>query len=83
MTVLKTANAFNWKRYTDEDLVRRGGKPLLPKTDYQRSAASTKAVERIRETNPTYGTLGISGKTAELIALRPKNFTIYSKAGKP
>lgn len=74
------ANAFDYMRYTEEDKERRGGKPLLSPSDYNRSAASTKAVERIRESNPTYGTLGMSGKTAEMIALRPKTFTIYSKA---
>ena len=81
MKKLKPVNAFNWKQYTDEDLIRRGNKPLLPISDYKRSTASTRAVERIRETNPTYGTLGISAKTASLIAMKPKTFTIYSKAG--
>jgi hypothetical protein len=41
---------------------------------------STKTVERVRETNPNYGTVPFTTKTEALIALKPKQFTIYSKA---
>jgi hypothetical protein len=75
------ANAFEWKRYVVEEAVRRGEKPAINE-DYKRSVAATKAVEKKRLTDPTYGTLGMSGKTAEMIALKPKTFTIYSRARK-
>ncbi len=81
MTELKPANAFEWKRYTDEEREREGGKPHLANTDYKRSTAATKAIERLREGNPTYGTIGISAKTHAMLEMRPRNFTIYSKAG--
>jgi len=74
------ANAFEYMRFTEEEKERRGGQPLLPPGDYKRSEAASKAVEKKRETDPHYGTLGISSKTAAVIAMKPKSFTIYSKA---
>jgi hypothetical protein len=76
------ANAFEYMRFTEEEKERRGGKPLLPPGDYKRSEAASKAVEKKRETDPHYGTLGISSKTAAVIAMKPKTFTIYSKVKK-
>ena len=81
MKQLKPANAFEWKRYNEEERVRTGAKPQLANTDFKRSAASTKAIERLREGNPTYGTIGISAKTSLMISLKPKEFNVYSKAG--
>jgi hypothetical protein len=81
MKQLKPANAFEWQRFTDEERERAGGKVQLANTDYKRSTAATKAIERLREGNPTYGTIGISAKTQAMLDMRPKNFTIYSKAG--
>ena len=81
MTTPKPANAFQWQRYTDEEREREGGKPQLANTDYKRSTAATKAIERLREGNPTYGTIGISAKTHTMLDMRPKIFTVYSKAG--
>ena len=74
------ANAFEWKRFTEEEKERRGGQPLLPPGDYKRSTASTKMIEKRRETEPQFGTLGISSKTEAVIAMKPKTFNIYSKA---
>jgi hypothetical protein len=77
------ANAFEWKRFVVEEAERRGDKPSqldAGTTSRERSVASTKAVERLRETKPKYGTVGIGKKTAEMIELKPKNFSIYSKA---
>lgn len=74
------ANAFEWKRYVAEEAIRRGEKPTPYNTDYKRSTASTRAIERKRESNPTYGTVSVSAKTELMIALKPKNFTIYSRA---
>jgi hypothetical protein len=34
----------------------------------------------VRETNPNYGTVPFTNKTEALIALKPKQFTVYSKA---
>jgi hypothetical protein len=67
-------------RFTEEEKERRGGQPLLSPGDYKRSTASTKMIEKKRETEPQFGTLGISSKTAAVIAMKPKTFTIYSKA---
>jgi hypothetical protein len=74
------ANPFEWMRFTEEEKERRGGQPLLSASDYKRSTASTKMIEKKRETEPQFGTLGISNKTAAVIAMKPKSFTIYSKA---
>jgi len=65
------ANAFEWMRFTEEEKARRGGKSLLPNSDYIRSEAATKAVDKKRETNPTYGTLP---------SLKPREFLVYNKA---
>jgi hypothetical protein len=77
------ANAFEWRRFVVEEAERRGDKPSqldAGTTSRERSVASTKAVERLRETKPKYGTIGMSKKTAEMLELKPKNFSIYSKA---
>lgn len=74
------ANAFEWKRYVVEEAIRRGEKPTPYNASYERSTSSTKAVERVRERDPLYGTLAFTNKTAALIALKPKLFTIYSRA---
>lgn len=68
---LPPANAFEWMRFTEEEKERRGGKSLLPNSDYVRSEAATKAVDKKRETDPTYGTLP---------SLKPREFTVYNKA---
>ena len=80
LTPKPPASPFEWKRFTDEEKERRGGQPLLSPGDYKRSTASTKMIEKKRETEPQFGTLGISSKTAAVIAMKPKTFTIYSKA---
>jgi len=77
------ANAFEWQRFVVEEAIRRGDKPSkldAGNTSRKRSIASTQAIERVRETLPTYGTVGMSKKTAEMIELKPKQFTVYSKA---
>ena len=72
-------NAFNWKQYTDEERVKRGETLNANDTSLKRSMASTKAIERIRENVPTYGTLPISGKTAVMLAQKPKQFKIHKQ----
>ena len=74
------ANAFEWKRFVVEEASRRGDKPVTQDMTYKRSTMSTKTVERVRETNPSYGTVPFTTKTEALIAMKPKQFTIYSKA---
>ena len=76
------ANAFEWRRYVVEEAIRRGDKPAKDpgSTSRKRSIATTKSLERIRETQPNYGTLNFSKKTAAMIAMKPKTFTIYSRA---
>ena len=72
-------NAFNWKQYTDEERLKRGEKINANNTALKRSLASSKAVERIREDAPNYGTLEISGKTASLLKQKPKQFKIHKQ----
>ena len=71
LTPKPPANAFEWKRFTEEEKERRGGKSLLPHSDYVRSSAATKAVDKKRETDSTYGTMP---------SLKPRGFTVYNKA---
>ena len=70
-------NAFNWQQYTDEERIKRGETKNENNTARKRSLASSKAVERIREDVPNYGTLEISGKTAALLKQKPKQFKIH------
>ena len=70
-------NAFNWKQYTDEERAKRGETRNDNNTARKRSMASTKAIERIREDTPNYGTLAISGRTAAMLAQKPKQFKIH------
>jgi hypothetical protein len=72
-------NAFNWKQYTDEERAKRGEKLNANNTALKRSMASSKAIERIREDTPNYGTLEISGKTAALLKQKPKQFKIHKQ----
>jgi hypothetical protein len=76
------ANAFEWKRYVVEEAIRRGDKPSTYDTSYERSTMSTKTIERVRDTTPGYGTMAFTSKTEAMIALKPKQFTIYSRAQK-
>jgi hypothetical protein len=72
-------NAFNWKQYTDEERAKRGETLNANNTALKRSLASSKAVERIREDTPKYGTLAISGKTAAMLAQKPNQFKIHKQ----
>lgn len=72
-------NAFNWKQYTDEERAKRGEKLDANNTARKRSLASSRAIERIREDAPNYGTLEISGKTASLLKQKPKQFKIHKQ----
>jgi hypothetical protein len=74
------ANAFEWKRYVVEEAIRRGEKPKPYDASYERSTSSTKAVEKVRERDPLYGTLAFTNKAEAMIALKPKQFTVYSRA---
>tara|TARA_R110000822_G_scaffold17335_2_gene58467 strand:- start:677 stop:889 length:213 start_codon:yes stop_codon:yes gene_type:complete len=51
------ANAFDWKRYVVEESIRRGDKQPDAYTTLRRSAAASKGVDKIRETNPLHGVL--------------------------
>ena len=76
------ANAFEWKRYVVEESIRRGDKQPDPNTTLRRSHAASKAVEKIRETNPMHGIMvGLSEKASAKI-MKQKNFTVYSKVCK-
>ena len=77
---LPPANAFEWQRFTDEERIRRGELPPSSNTEHKRRVTATKLVERKRVDDPTYGTIGISSKTEAMIAMKPRTFTVYSKA---
>lgn len=81
-TTTKPANAFDWKRFTDEERERRGEKRNENNTSRKRSIASTKAIERKRDDDPSVLKIGINTKTAAMIAMKPKTFNVYSAAGK-
>ncbi len=81
-TTTKPANAFDWKRFTDEERERRGEKRDENNTSRKRSIASTKAIERKRDDDPSVLKIGINTKTAAMIAMKPKTFNVYSAAGK-
>lgn len=56
-------SAFHWKQYTDEEIARRGD----PFKDIKRNAAisanMTEGLNKIREKNPSHGTIfGITEK---------------------
>ena len=76
------ANAFEWKRFVVEEAARRGDKSVLNanETSRRRSAASSKAVEKIRETKPTHGIMIGLNKKSNSIDLQPKTFIVYNKA---
>ena len=78
----KAANAFEWQKYVAEEDQRRSGRSLAADgvTSRKRSISSTKAIERIRTTEPAYGTVGINTKTSLMIELKPKTFNVYSQA---
>jgi hypothetical protein len=76
------ANAFEWRRYVVEESVRRGDKQPDPNTALRRSKASSRAVEKIRETNPMHGImLGLNKKNTS-IDLKPREFVVYNKVKK-
>jgi len=72
-------NAFNWKQYTDEERAARNETRNENNTARKRSLASSKAIERIRQDTPNYGTLAISGKTASMLAQKPKQFKVHKQ----
>jgi hypothetical protein len=80
--IKQPANAFEWRRYVVEEAVRRGDKIATNENEMsrRRSAASSKSVEKIRETKPMHGIMaGLSEKASAKI-MQQKSFTVYSKA---
>jgi hypothetical protein len=60
---MSVVSAFNWKEYTDQEIARRGD----PFKDIKRNAAisanMTEGLNKIREKNPSHGTIfGITEK---------------------
>lgn len=78
------ANAFEWRRYVVEESVRRGDKTKLNanETSRRRSKAASKAVEKIRETNPMHGIIVGLNKKNTSIDMQPREFVVYSKTRK-
>jgi hypothetical protein len=76
------ANAFEWRRYVVEEAIRRGDKQPDPNTTLRRSNAASKAVEKIRETNPMHGIMMGLNKAGTSISLKPRKFSVLNKAKK-
>lgn len=74
------ANAFEWKRYTEEEAIRRGDAAALNanETSRKRSVASSKAVERNR-LGIVQGNIAGMSKDQLDEALTPKKFHIYNQ----
>jgi hypothetical protein len=60
---MSVANAFNWKEYTDQEIARRGDPFKSIKRNAAISANMTEGLNKIREKNPSHGTIfGITEK---------------------
>jgi hypothetical protein len=69
-----TANAFNWKQYTDEEIARRGDPFNEIKRNAKIGAIVTQTVHKIRKKNPSHGTMfGLTNK--ELTLKEPEMMT--------
>ena len=60
---MTVANAFNWKEYTDQEHAKNGDPFKTIKRNAAISANVTEGIHRIREKNPSHGTIfGITEK---------------------
>jgi hypothetical protein len=60
---MTVANAFNWKEYTDQEHAKHGDPFKTIKRNAAISANVTEGIHRIREKNPSHGTIfGITEK---------------------
>ena len=78
------ANAFEWKRYTEEEAIRRkdAGALNANETSRKRSVASSKAVERNRLGIVQQGNISSMSQHELDEYLTPKKFHIYNQARK-
>lgn len=68
---MTTANAFDWKNYTQQERQRTGAKESLAQ-ELNRSAKMrtnvTKAIDKVREVQPSFGTFfGMSDKAVSCV----------------
>ena len=64
---MSAVSSFNWKEYTDQEIVRRGDPFKDIKRSAVRGATVTKTVHKIREKNPSHGTIfGLTSKELNL-----------------
>jgi len=62
-------SAFHWKQYTDEEIARRGDPFATIKRNAVISATVTEGIHKLREKNPSHGTvLGVTTKPLNLRA---------------
>lgn len=54
---MTAVNAFNWKEYTDQEIERRGDPFAVIKRNAAISAVTAEGVHKLREKNPSHGTL--------------------------
>jgi hypothetical protein len=54
---MTAVNAFNWMEYTDQEIARRGDPFAVMKRNAVISANVTAGVHKLRQKNPSHGTL--------------------------
>ena len=60
---MSAVSAFNWREYTDQEHAKHGDPFAEVKRSANISAATTKGVHKLRQKNPSHGTLhGMSSK---------------------
>ena len=65
---MSAVNAFNWKEFTDEEHARRGDPFADIKRNAVISAKTTKGVQKLRDKNPSHGTIfGITDKNISTV----------------
>jgi hypothetical protein len=66
---MSAVSAFNWKEYTDQEIARRGDPFKEIKRNAAISANVTEGIHKLREKNPSHGTvLGVTTKPLNLRA---------------
>lgn len=54
---MTAVNAFDWKQYTDQEIAKRGDHVAVMNRNARRSATIAEGVHKLREKNPSHGTL--------------------------
>ena len=73
-----TVNAFHWKEYTDQEYAKNGDPFKDIKRNAKIGAIVTQTVHKIREKNPSHGTM--FGLTAKELQLKEPEMMTRSKS---